>query len=74
MTSPAGKVQIEAHVTSRIIPGTVAMPQGHWHDADMTGDKVDKGACINTLTTYRPAPLGKGNGQAHSIIVQVAKA
>ena len=74
VTSPAGKVQIEAHVTSRIIPGTVAMPQGHWHDADMTGDKVDKGACINTLTTYRPAPLGKGNGQAHSIIVQVAKA
>lgn len=72
--SPAGKLQIEAHVTSRIIPGTVAMPQGAWHSADMEGDKVDKGGCINTLTTYRPTPLGKGNGQSHSIIVQVMKA
>lgn len=72
--SPAGEIRIEARVTPRIIPGTVGIPQGAWHDANMDGDKVDTGGCVNTLTTYRPTPLGKGNGPAHSIIVQVAKA
>lgn len=72
--SPAGEVEIEAKVTNRIIPGVVALPEGSWHKADMNGDKVDKGGCVNTLTTYRPTPLAKGNGPAHSMIVQVAKA
>ena len=71
--SPAGEVRIEARVTPRIIPGTVGIPQGSWHDANMTGDRVDAGGCINTLTPYHPSPLAKGNG-VHSIIVQVAKA
>ena len=73
VTSPAGEIRIEAKVTPRIVPGTIGIPQGAWHDASMTGDKVDKGGCINTLTTYRPSPLAKGNG-VHSIIAQVAKA
>ena len=47
--------------------------QGAWHDADMYGDRVDKGGCINTLTTHRPSPLAKGNPQ-HSNICQVTKA
>lgn len=72
--SPAGEIEIEARVTGRIVPGTIGIPQGAWHDADMNGDKVDKGACINTLTTYKPTPLAKGNGPSHSIIAQVAKA
>ncbi len=72
--SPAGEIRIEAKVTPRVIPGTVMIPQGAWHNADMFGDKVDKGGCVNTLTTYKPTPLAKGNGPAHSIIVQVAKA
>ncbi len=72
--SPVGKILIEARVTNRIIPGTVGIPQGAWHDADMDGDCIDKGGCINTLCTYRPTPLAKGNGPAHSIIVEVAKA
>ena len=72
--SPAGEIRIEARVTNRIIPGTIGIPQGAWHDADMNGDKVDHGGCINTLTTYKPTPLAKGNGNAHSIIAQVAKA
>lgn len=72
--SPAGTIQIEAKVTSRIIPGTIGIPQGSWHSADMSGDRVDKGACVNTLTTYRPTPLAKGNGPAHSMIVNVTKA
>ena len=72
--SPAGEVRIEARVTPRIIPGTVGIPQGAWHKADMAGDRVDEGACVNTLTTYKPSPYAKGNGTAHSMIVQVAKA
>ncbi len=72
--SPAGEVRIEAKVTERIVPGTVGIPQGAWHKANMDGDRVDEGACVNTLTTYKPTPLAKGNGPAHSMIVQVAKA
>ncbi|OUO91281.1 dimethyl sulfoxide reductase subunit A [Gordonibacter sp. An230] len=72
--SPAGEIRIEAKVTPRIIPGTVGIPQGAWHNADMDGDRVDTGACVNTLTTYKPTPLAKGNGPAHSIIAQVTKA
>lgn len=72
--SPVGKILIETRVTNRIIPGTVGIPQGSWHDADMDGDRIDKGGCINTLCPYRPTPLAKGNGPAHSIIVEVAKA
>lgn len=58
-----GETQLLARVTPRIVPGTVAIPQGAWHEADMYGDKVDKGGCINTLTTHRPSPLTKGNPQ-----------
>ncbi len=72
--SPTGEIRIEARVTSRIIPGTIGIPQGAWHKADMNGDKIDHGGCVNTLTKYRPTPLAKGNGPAHSIIAQVAKA
>lgn len=71
--SPAGELRIEARVTPRIIPGTIGIPQGAWHNADMDGDQVDHGGCINTITTYRPTPLAKGNG-VHSIIAQVTKA
>ena len=71
--SPAGEIRIEAKVTPRIVPGTVGIPQGAWHNADMEGDRVDVGGCVNTLTTYKPTPLAKGNG-THTMIVQVAKA
>ena len=72
--SPSGTCLIEAKVTTRIIPGTIAFPQGSWHNADMNGDRVDKGGCVNTLTAYRPTALGKGNGTAHTYIAQVKKA
>lgn len=68
-----GEIRIEAKVTPRVIPGNVSIPQGMWHDADMAGDKVDHGGCINTLTKYRPTPLAKANPQ-HSNIGQIAKA
>lgn len=71
--SAVGELEIEALVTPRIIPGTIGIPQGSWHEADMGGDRVDKGGCINTITPYHPSPLAKGNG-VHSLIVQVTKA
>lgn len=72
--SPVGEIRIEAKVTPRIVPGTVGIPQGAWHKADMDGDRIDEGGCVNTLTAYRPSPYAKGNGTAHSMIVEVAKA
>lgn len=68
-----GEIRLLAKVTQRVIPGTVAISQGAWHDADMDGDRIDHGGCINTLTTQRPSPLSKGNPQ-HTNICQVAKA
>ena len=68
-----GEIELLAKVTPRTIPGVVCISQGAWHDADMNGDRVDKGGSINTLTTLRPSPLAKGNPQ-HTNICQVAKA
>lgn len=67
-----GTVEIVAKVTPRIMPGVVSMGQGAWHDADMAGSKVDKGGCINTLTSLRPTPLAKANPQ-HTNLVEVKK-
>ena len=68
-----GQTELLAKVTPRVVPGVVCMAQGAWHDADMYGDRVDHGGCINTLTTHRPSPLAKGNPQ-HSNICEVTKA
>ncbi|PJE78078.1 Dimethyl sulfoxide reductase DmsA [invertebrate metagenome] len=64
-----GEIRIIAKVTERIIPGTVAMGQGSWYAPDKNG--IDRGACMNTLTTQRPSPLAKGNPQ-HTNLVEVA--
>ena len=68
-----GELRIAAKVTPRIMPGVSAMGQGAWHTADMHGDRIDHGSCINTLTTHRPSPLAKGNPQ-HTNLVQIEKA
>lgn len=73
LTSPRGAMLLEARVGSRIIPGVVAVPTGGWHDADMAGDREDKGGCLNTLCMAHPTPLAKGN-PSHSCIAQVEKA
>lgn len=67
-----GEVRLPAKVTTRIMPGVSAMGQGAWHDANMTGDRIDHGACMNTLTTHRPSPLAKGNPQ-HTNLVDIEK-
>ena len=39
----------------------------------MQGDKVDKGGCLNTLTTRHANPISKQTGQ-HNALVEVKKA
>lgn len=68
-----GTLRIEAKVTERIVPGVIALGEGAWHRADMWGDRVDWGGCINTLTSSRATPLAKGNPQ-HSNYAEVKKA
>lgn len=63
-----GEVHIPAKVTPRILPGVVALGEGGWYSPGK--DKVDKGGCINVLTTQRPSPLAKGNPQ-HTNLVEV---
>ncbi|QCR35032.1 DmsA/YnfE/YnfF family dimethyl sulfoxide reductase [Nissabacter sp. SGAir0207] len=67
-----GDVRLVAKVTPRIMPGVTAMGQGAWHQANMQGDRVDHGGCINTLTSHRPSPLAKGNPQ-HSNRVEIER-
>lgn len=69
--NPRGKVRLPAHVTVRIVPGTVSIPQGSWVELDADG--VDVGGSGNTLTSWNPSPLAKGNTQ-HTSLVQVSKA
>lgn len=52
-----GEVHIQAKVTGRVIPGTIMISQGGWRNADMNGDRIDKGGCINTLCSWHPARL-----------------
>lgn len=68
-----GEIRIMAKITPRAMPGHVFIPQGSWHNADMEGDRIDYGGCINTLTIAKPSPLALGNPQ-HSNIGQVEKA
>ncbi len=56
-----GALVARARITPRIMPGVVALPNGAWHDADMTGSRLDWGCCANTLTSLSPSPLSKGN-------------
>lgn len=68
-----GRLLVEAKVTERIMPGVIAMGEGAWHTADMSGDRLDRGGCINTLTSSHPTPLAKGNPQ-HTNCAQVKRA
>lgn len=66
-----GKVRTQARVTTRIAPGVVSLPQGSWYQPNKDG--IDVGGSVNTLTSWHPSPLAKGNAQ-HTILVQVKKA
>ncbi|MBU5422354.1 molybdopterin-dependent oxidoreductase [Cellulomonas hominis] len=66
-----GRIELPAKVTARIAPGVVSVPQGAWYRPGADG--VDRGGCTNTLTTWRPSALAKGNPQ-HTNLVQIERA
>jgi anaerobic dimethyl sulfoxide reductase subunit A len=66
-----GTIVVRCRITSRILPGVVAVPQGAWWTPDKDG--VDRRGNINVLTSERWSPYAYGNTQ-HTIMVQAAKA
>lgn len=66
-----GATMIEVKVTSRIMPGVVAIPTGAYYQPDENG--VDQNGCSNVLTTDRMTPLAHGNAH-HTCLVEVEKA
>jgi anaerobic dimethyl sulfoxide reductase subunit A len=66
-----GVLVLPCRVTPRIMPGVVDIPQGAWYDPDDHG--VDRGGCVNVLTSHRWTPFAYGTTQ-HTIMVQVEKA
>ena len=66
-----GVVAVPARVTPRIAPGVASLPQGAWYRPDSAG--VDVGGSVNTLTSWHPSPLGKGNPQ-HTNLVEIERA
>lgn len=67
-----GSILSKIRVTPRVMPGVLALPQGAWHDAEMTENRLDVGGCINTLTSALPSALAKGNAH-NSCLVRVRK-
>jgi len=65
-----GEMRILCRVSRRIMPGVVAIPQGAWWKPDEKG--IDRGGCINVLTSERWTPYSFGNAQ-HTIMVEVKK-
>ena len=65
-----GQVKVPVRVTERIMPGVTALAQGAWYRPDQEG--VDTNGCINVLTSLRPTPFARGNGQ-HTNLIQVKK-
>lgn len=63
-----GTVHLKARITDRIMRGVAAISQGAWYRPD--GEGNDTGGSINVLTSLRPTPLARGNGQ-HTNLVQV---
>jgi anaerobic dimethyl sulfoxide reductase subunit A len=65
-----GALMIRAHLSRRVSPGVVVVPQGAWYAPDADG--VCQRGCINVLTSLRATPLANGNAQ-HTLLVDVVK-
>ncbi len=63
-----GALILPCRVTPRIMPGVVDIPQGAWYEPDEDG--VDRGGCVNVLTSHHWTPFAYGTAQ-HTIMVQV---
>jgi len=63
-----GSIILPCRVTPRIMPGVVDIPQGAWYEPDEQG--VDRGGCVNVLTSQRWTPFAFGTTQ-HTIMVEV---
>lgn len=65
-----GTVCMNVKVTDRIICGVVSISEGGWFTPDEKG--VDQRGSINVLTSVKPTPFARGNGQ-HTALVNVRK-
>lgn len=63
-----GALILPCRITPRILPGVVDVPQGAWYEPDENG--VDRGGCINVLTSHHWTPFAYGTAQ-HTIMVEV---
>lgn len=66
-----GRIQLPARVSPRIALGVISVPQGAWHSADENG--VDINGSANTLTSWHPSPIAKGDAM-HTVLAQVERA
>lgn len=64
--SDRGEVHTEAKVTSRTMPGVVALGGGAWYDPDAS--RMDQAGSVNVLATQRPSSLAKGNPSHTSLV------
>ena len=65
-----GQIKVPAKITDRVAKGVTALSQGAWYTPDDNG--VDVRGSINVLTSQRPTPFARGNGQ-HTNLVEVEK-
>jgi anaerobic dimethyl sulfoxide reductase subunit A len=65
-----GRISLPCRVTTRIMPGVVNIPEGAWWSPDKDG--IDRGGCINVLTSSRPTPMAFATTQ-NTIMVEVEK-
>ena len=65
-----GRVEVSVKVTERIMQGVTALAQGAWYRPNADG--VDTNGSINVLTSLRPTPYARGNGQ-HTNLVEVKR-
>ncbi len=66
-----GALVLPCRLTERIMPGVIDIPQGAWYAPDADG--VDRGGCVNVLTSHRWTPFAFATAQ-HTIMVQVERA
>lgn len=66
-----GRIRIPVRVTERVMAGVVAISEGAWYTPGPDG--IDRRGSINVLTSTRPTPFARGNGQ-HTNLVEVTRA